>query len=310
MEQFIKYFYNIYIDKIIYKNDIYYFYYESNLYYLLKNYRSKEELIEINEVIKFMIEKNYPVSEIVLNNKNELFSIYENNNYVLLKINANLSKDIDLKEIFNINRNLQLNIKNSKLYRNNWADLWSSKVDYFEYQVNELGHDKTIILNSFSYYVGLCENAISIVNNTTLKYVNEQINTYLNHKRIKYPNMEIDYYNPLTFIFDIKVRDIAEYLKSMFFYTDKERTINEFNKCINYVVLTDYEANMLFARLLFPSYYFDIYERVIEGESDEELLDIISKVNEYELFLKNIYYILNNKYKIEKIDWIVNKKEL
>ena len=309
MEQFVKYFYNIYIDKILYKENLYYFFYNDKLYYLIKNYRSKEELIEINEIVKIMINNGYPVNEIVLNTKNEFISSYNDNNYILIRINTDLSKDISLKEIINNNK-LVLNNKNKLLYRNNWADLWSDKIDYFEYQINELGHDKPIILNSFSYYIGLAENAISIVNNTTLNYSREIQNIRLSHKRIKYPNMEIDYYNPLNFIFDIKVRDIAEYLKSMFFYTDGNSTINEFSKSINYLNMSDYEANMFFARLLYPSYYFDIYEKAIENNNDEELLDIISKVNEYELFLKNVYYLLSKKYKIEKIEWLVNKKEL
>ena len=68
---------------------------------------------------------------------------------------------------------------------------------------------------------------------------------------------------------------------------------------------------MLYARLLYPSYYFDIYERVIEDKIDEEkLLPIIERVNEYELFLKDCYLALSKYYNIEQIKWIINKKEL
>lgn len=68
---------------------------------------------------------------------------------------------------------------------------------------------------------------------------------------------------------------------------------------------------MLYARLLYPSYYFDIYEKVIENLKDEsELLDIVSRVDEYELFLKDAYFELSKLYKIEQILWIINKKEL
>ena len=42
MEQFLKYFYNIYIDKVYSKNGIYYFYKDNNLFYMLKNYRTEE----------------------------------------------------------------------------------------------------------------------------------------------------------------------------------------------------------------------------------------------------------------------------
>ena len=60
-----------------------------------------------------------------------------------------------------MNNMLILNETKSKLYRNSWASLWSAKLDYFEYQVSELGKDKPLILDSFSYYLGLGENAIS-----------------------------------------------------------------------------------------------------------------------------------------------------
>ena len=76
-------------------------------------------------------------------------------------------------------------------------------------------------------------------------------------------------------------------------------------------VLDNYEANMLYARLLYPSYYFDKYESIIEDKEDEDdLLDIINKINEYELFIKDIYIILSKNYKIEKVEWLINKKEL
>ena len=133
----------------------------------------------------------------------------------------------------------------------------------------------------------------------------------LSHRRVNYPNMEYDYYNPLNFIFDLEVRDVAEYLKSMFFYTDRTKTMNELINYINKSNLNNYTANMLYARLLYPSYYFDIYEKVIEDLDDESnLLDIINKTGEYELFLKDVYYELSKKFNIEMILWIVNKKEL
>ena len=37
------------------------------------------------------------------------------------------------------------------------------------------------------------------------------------HKRVYYPTYKLNYYNPLSFIFDLRVRDIASYLKNKFF---------------------------------------------------------------------------------------------
>lgn len=311
MEQFLKYFYDIYIDNIYKKDNKYYFYKDNSLFCVVKNYRLPEELKDILEIC-YEMQNRFPVSQIVFNKFGQISSDYDNNNYILLKINTNMSSDITINDIIKINNSLFLNKDKKELYRNNWAKLWESKVDYFEYQIKELGRNKKIILNSFSYYIGLAENAISIANICELynkDNMNEKI--VLSHRRINYPCMEYEFYNPLEYIFDIQVRDVSEYLKSMFFYTDRNHTIKELKNYLLSTRLSNYEANMLYARLLYPTYYFDIYEKVIEDLKEEsELLDIINKVDEYELFLKEAYFELSRMHKIEQINWIINKKEL
>ena len=311
MEQFLKYFYDIYIDNIYKKDNKYYFYKDNSLFCVAKNYRLPEELKDILEIC-YEMQSRFPVSQIIFNKFGQISSDYDNNNYILLKINTSMSSDITINDIIKINNSLFLNKDKKELYRNNWAKLWESKVDYFEYQIKELGRNKKIILNSFSYYIGLAENAISIANICEL-YNKDNMNkkVVLSHRRINYPCMEYEFYNPLEYIFDIQVRDVSEYLKSMFFYTDRNHTIKELKNYLLSTRLSNYEANMLYSRLLYPTYYFDIYEKVIEDLKEEsELLDIINKVDEYELFLKEAYFELSRIYKIEQINWIINKKEL
>ena len=311
MEQFLKYFYDIYIDNIYKKDNKYYFYKDNSLFCVTKNYRLLEELKDILGIC-YEMQSRFPVSQIVFNKFGQISSDYDNNNYILLKINTSMSSDITINDIIKINNSLFLNKDKKELYRNNWAKLWESKVDYFEYQIKELGRNKKIILNSFSYYIGLAENAISIANICEL-YNKDNMNekVVLSHRRINYPCMEYEFYNPLEYIFDIQVRDISEYLKSMFFYTDRNHTIKELKNYLLSTRISNYEANMLYARLLYPTYYFDIYEKVIEDLKEEsELLDIINKVDEYELFLKEAYFELSRMHKIEQINWIINKKEL
>lgn len=311
MEQFLKYFYDIYIDNLYKKDNKYYFYKDNSLFCIVKNYRLPEELKDILEIC-YEMQSRFPVSQIVFNKFGQISSDYDNNNYILLKINTSMSSDITINDIIKINNSLFLNKDKKELYRNNWAKLWESKVDYFEYQIKELGRNKKIILNSFSYYIGLAENAISIANICEL-YNKDNMNekVVLSHRRINYPCMEYEFYNPLEYIFDIQVRDVSEYLKSMFFYTDRNHTIKELKNYLLSKRLSNYEANMLYARLLYPTYYFDIYEKVIEDLKEEsELLDIINKVDEYELFLKEAYFELSRMHKIEQINWIINKREL
>ena len=59
------------------------------------------------------------------------------------------------------------------------------------------------------------------------------------------------------------------------------------------------------ARLLFPSFYFDIYEDIVNGYTKEkEIIKILNRTDEYQEFLKYIYNYINKKKPIIKIDWL------
>ena len=65
---------------------------------------------------------------------------------------------------------------------------------------------------------------------------------------------------------------------------------------------------MLYARLLYPSYYFDIYEKVMNNEENEDkLVEIISLVDEYEEYLKQVYLLISKYSYIDSVDWIMKK---
>ena len=158
--------------------------------------------------------------------------------------------------------------------------------------------------------MGLAENAIAYANNTNNKFsLNSFDKICLNHRRLDFPNLTKEYYNPLLFIFDLQVRDIAEYLKSAFFKSEMDAWI-EFKTFINFQKRSIYEYQMFYARMLYPSYYFDMYEKIMNGEeSEEKLIFYIEKSKNYEQFLKNMYYEIIKIVQIEKIDWLEKKKE-
>ena len=207
-------------------------------------------------------------------------------------------------EIIENNKKLKLNDTSSNLYRNNWSKLWQDKIDYLEYQISELGHDKEIIINSFSYYIGLAENAIELVNHTQKNVKSSSLDYIsLSHRRIFYPNYKLNYYNPLSFIFDLEVRDIAEYLKAYFF--SNQDAFLELTTYLKTVKLGLYSYQMLYARLLYPSYYFDLYTEIMEKNKNQDaLLNIITKVDDYETFLKKAYLEISKYAPIEKIEWL------
>ncbi|MBQ7031538.1 MAG: hypothetical protein IJN13_04100 [Bacilli bacterium] len=309
MKEIVNYYYNFDVEEVEEnKNYLSFNYYGENFYFVFFN-RTEEELKDIVELCIELKYKGIRVHDIVLNRDNSLVTKVGENNYLLLKLNTNKNDIVDFISVSEMTNKLKLNRSNSKLYRNNWGELWSKKIDYFEYQIKELGKDKKIIIDSFSYYIGLAENAISYVNK-----INKVIgmgdfdNITLSHRRIFYPNTNLNYLNPLSFIFDLEIRDIAEYLKIEFF--NGEDSLLDLITYLKIKRLTSYSYHMLYARLLYPSYYFDIYEDVMNNNGDEErLVKIISKVNDYENFLKKAYEEISKYTNLEKINWLI-KKEL
>lgn len=308
MKETIKYYYNIDLDELEENNGKYHFKYQNRDYFFIFYNRGLDELDDILLCVQNMKEKGIEVNDIVLNINNQVLTKINEYNYILMAV-SNYSENYDIFDIVNIANKLRLNNTNSKLYRNNWGELWSQKIDYFEYQIRELALNKPVIKDSFSYYVGLAENAIGYVNNANFKYNTFNRIVVLSHRRVFYPNYKLNYLNPLSFIFDLEVRDVAEYLKAMFFSEeDMEYEALEDLKCyLKIRSLSVYEASMFYARLLYPSYYFDIYEEVMNKDRNEEdLVNIIKKSNNFETFLKEAYLEITKYAPIDKIDWLIN----
>ncbi len=282
MKNVILYYYNLnnieitpYKDKILVKsgNDIFLFMRIFNLDEVALQYKLTKD------------KKEY--YDFILNKENSLFTKYKENYYVLLKTkdNSNYLKTI----IYPVEVNYSDEIVS-------WSDLWAKKCDFIEYQMNHIINKYKIIDESIDYYIGLTEVAISY-----LKYneKNKDTKKYLCHKRVDKKN----FYNPLNIKVDIKERDLAGYLKFLFLEDsyDEDKLKNIFSK-----INLDYDSRIrLFSRLLFPSHYFDIYDKVVSGDAkEEELQKIIIRIDEYELYLKILFNVLNQKGDMPRIHFL------
>lgn len=301
MKNLLEYYYNIYPDKLYEDGNVFYFFIEDIKYYLVPFNREIEELKKLVELTNKLYFKGIKVHTFIAN-KNGNFYVESNEiKYVLLRVNTNEKEELDLHEIIKFN-NLEIKVE-SESTNVFWIKRWENTIDSFENQVVELNKEYPELLSVFDYYVGLAENAISYVNN--IKLDNNIL--YLSHKRIKVPITSGMLYNPLGFIFDYKVRDLAEYIKENFFYynLDEEGLMKFIDENTKYFDLND--IKLLYGRLLYPTYYFDLFENILNKEREEkELKKIISLSKNYELFLKDLYNNLKIKYNIEPVDWIVN----
>ena len=74
------------------------------------------------------------------------------------------------------------------------------------------------------------------------------------------------------------------------------------------IYLTPYSLRLLYGRLLFPSFYFDLFSEIIEGREPEALITkFIDGINKYETFLYEVNNYINKYTPIPVVNWI-NKK--
>ena len=291
MKNAINYYYNIYPENIYETKHHHYFFIDNVRYTLIKC----EEIEEINRIYNMhlnLLNQNIYVHPIILNIENKPLTNINNTPYILLKT-LYYDGQINLKNIITFSNTFK--IKEKK----NWSKIWSSKNDYLEFQIRELGKKHPLIIESFSYYIGLAETAIALINNVKDE---EIIYTYA-HKRINKKDTVLEFYNPLNITIDTKVRDVVEYLKSSFFSGNDIK--EELYYYLNSTHLTQSEIIMFLARMLYPTYYFDLYEEIITNrEKDEKLINIIEKNEEYENILKEIYHIVKNYIGNIQIEWL------
>ena len=298
MLDYINYFYNLYPPLLNKENENYVFFVGNEKYYLTPYRRELSEIKDLVELNKRMISSNSLVHEIIINKFNEPISVISNENYVLLRVYVNDIKKIDINDIiYMLNENVDLSGLKS-LLRTNWVSLWSSKVDYIEYQMGHLIKKYPFLNNTIDYYLGLCENAITYIKNLKM-FSDYKIPIGISHKRIIKDATLFDLYNPLNLIIDYKVRNIAEYLKDAFF---KDEDVNYIlNIVFKNFWFDKLNLSLLVARLLYPSYYFDLFEEIIDKELDENIIfPLTKKSSKYEEFIDLIIKNCN----LQNLQWL------
>lgn len=275
--------------------------YVNNDEYILKLYDDKNvDINKIHELSSYLFSNNIPCHQIVSNISNQLVTTINNNNYILLRIfirNRTINiNDIKLFSHLYIDKDYF-----KELVKNDWYNMWTHKVDYFEYQISQFGKKYPLIRESFSYYIGLAENSISLFSG----YIDKnQYNMVVSHHRIEKEYGLIELYNPLNFIIDNSVRDLAEYIKGQFFFGkyNIETAIDDISKFdLNQDLVT-----LLFIRLIYPSYYFDCYDKIMfDNKKEEDILKIINRTEQYRLFLKELYYYLRRFFDVPELEWII-----
>ena len=300
MKNIINYFYNLNITELTNKDNIYSFYDNDELYHFYI-YTNNIKNIDLTKDIDDSLKKDTLIHEIIINKDNSIITYYNNIPYILCKINININKPITLGEINYLSS--KVISTNSKITYHSWQDLWSIKMDYLEKVINENGKKYPIIVDSFNYFVGMAENAISYYNNLSNKEVDNN-SLVISHRIININDTVYAIYDPVNIIIDHKARDIAEYIKYSFF-SDNTNIFKELNVYFKYNYYTKDDVVMLLARVLYPSFYFNMYEDIMINSKEEKIItNITSKLDKYELYLARVFKYFNNFYNLPVPEWL------
>lgn len=303
MNNYFNFYYGINVFEIFSDKGIFSFNYNGINYYFVEYDRDKKDIKSIVSICEELKKRNIITNELVLNKFNGYITPYNNLLYVLIKENSRKYK-IDINDVLYIQNNTYNLLVDNNMIRNNYIDLWKTKIDFYEKKIIDIRNKNKLIDNTFDFFVGLGENAIVYLTNN-----NVRISRFvLSHRRIDEKRNSFDFYNPLNYILDNRARDIADFIKSIFFYESISKEVI-FN-FLNYINFNREEYILFIARMLYPTYYFDMIDKIIiNNENDIIIKKIIDKTNDYINLIEELFYYINNNLRmnIPIIEWIIKK---
>ena len=291
MKEMINHYYGLRINNVSY-NGKYYIADDCNSKYMLKELN--DSTLDLNVISQ--LDKYKYFFKIKKNNGDTYVTTINNKNYVLLIINNFENYKISL---YDIKTDYYL-MPFDNIYKS-WIMLWEQKVDFFEKCIDLKKEQFYDLLPMFEYYIGIAENAILMLKKVFNKFKNTLVNFSAVHKRLNESTTIYEYYDPTEIICDYSVRDIAEYVKSTIVTGSFE--IDMFDNYLSKIKLSDFEVNLLFARILFPTVFFDYAD--IKCKEKLQFLETIIK--KYEDGIIAINELLSKKYGIERVEWLFKK---
>ena len=266
------------------------------------NQKNEQELIELNNFIISVDESLFKRGVRIIPSRDNRLNV--ESEYGLLSLVAVNKFNVSLNDLLFMHRQYSSFNRINYTSLNTIKELWINKVDNIENKIlSALKIDNFLFekINSLIIYtLGLGENAIDYLQDIILDYGDKIEEVTLSHKRfIKFDSYEL--LNPFNLIVDSPMRDIADlYNIDVINKENLEYVLKSYN-------LSTKSASLLFARILFPSFLFDLLEEqyVTRGDIRKELLDYF---NNLEVKLEKIKYIhryLVDRYGIRPLNWLL-----
>lgn len=300
MKNFINYYYNFNIYNLKFSNGKYYFYNNKEKYVF--------KICENPNLLKCYVGLNTQLSKyhnfflLISNKDNNSITWINRKPYIMLKISNIMEERIN---IYDIKSDLYINIDNNNSMLNHfpWIRLWENKIDFFEKYISDKQDSYKKIFPIFHYFIGIAENALLYLKETEIESKKDSTDSLVvSHVRLTINDSLYDYYDVTNLIIDHHSRDISEYIKSAFL--NKTWDLDMLKKYIKKNKFSEYGLRTLLARIIFPSYFFDYLENMINNDKKIDLLYMESRTEEFEKFVKEICMYFNETYGLPMITWI------
>jgi len=298
MKKYIEYYYNCIVDSIRYDSLKYYLSINNKKYMLKKIHNI--EVVDNYYKIRQQLKKYGFFFDIVPNKYNSLITIIDNENYVLLHVTSIPNEMIS---IYDIRIDMFVEDKINKNFSQIWTKRWEEKIDYFEMLLEQKSGLYNKLYPVFQYYIGIGEQAILYLKNNGIKPQESDISV-IQHYRLSSNSSLFDYYDPTNIMVDHASRDIVEYIKSLIVngIAVEELTLL-LNEYLDNYRFSNYGKRLMYARFLFPSFFFDSIEEIeINGKhneiNEEVLKEYEIKIEYFEECLTALNKLFKEKYNI------------
>lgn len=265
--------------------------------------QKEEELQSINDFLQRLMQL-FPTmgAQIITNRKGTFISEDDYGKVILV---ATKKQKMRIQDIIKIHQHY-VNSPSEIPYTTTYlSSLWEEKINSIEQKilpsirVDDFAYQKIMV--AAIYALGLAENALQYLTEIAIDYGKEISPLTLSHRRLESLDSHT-VFDPLNLILDSPIRDIAEAWKY------KVITTTELLQILPTYQLSIKEVSLLFARMLFPTRFFDLLEKHYGERVDvrKQILAYYREMNQDLLELKKVEQLLVKNYGIRPISWLLN----
>ena len=265
--------------------------------------QKEEELQSLNDFLQRLMQL-FPTmgAQIITNRKGTFISEDDYGKVILVATKKQKMRIQDIIKIHQQYVNFPSEIPYTTTYL---SSLWEEKINSIEQKilpsirVDDFAYQKIMV--AAIYALGLAENALQYLTEIALDYGKEISPLTLSHRRLESLDSHT-VFDPLNLILDSPIRDIAEAWKY------KVITTTELLQILPTYQLSIKEVSLLFARMLFPTRFFDLLEKHYGERVDvrKQILAYYREMNQDLLELKKVEQLLVKNYGIRPISWLLN----